>query len=920
MDKWENPEVINENRLESHALFQEDCLSLNGRWRFLCIKANQELPEQFYEPTFSSKQWDMLDVPSSWEAAGYSKGVFLGDSHNPALSYRDKKMPSVDADNTLIGIYRKRFQVTDTWTNRKVILRFSDVRSAFCVWLNGQYIGMSKGSLTPVEFDISKIIQDGYNYICVQVFQYTDANYLDNPGNWILSGIVGDVDVYTLPQQRIMDMHAEAVFGDTLDDVQLNVALTCENADDLTARIAVMDDSKVCYYGESIICNNQVKVIIPCRNAKLWSAETPNLYKIAVILWDGVGICHTRQLPFGFRKIAIADTSLKLNDQPLTIKGTCYTCMDSETMEADIKAMKACNINAVRPALPAPDRFYEMCDRYGLYVLDGCATQNTNVLWELLRQKRAAELVTAHRNHPSVIIWNLGCSRDKIVHLDKTRPFCGEDIYCVASPDLKRVEQMDRLEDIVETPTGLARVLSSGTVIPADSYSCSPLLALSFGGATGNSAQQLIAFADVFRKSAHWCGGFFFQFKDQDFYDCTNPKCAAGLVSKDGVPHHNYYELQKAYEWIRCKRCEDGSICIKNHYAFRSISELNCSYQITRDGELIDEDTLELNIPPQCAQTIRIPLPDSMFLSGRYHLTIRFQENDQAVLSGDTAAYFQWELVNNRHISELYPGGTIRDDGTNISLKAENISFTVNRNTGNLDQIFINDQPLLEEPICPAFYRVKTDADLTSAKRLDDWAKMTLKNQFPKPSVVEVDHMSHQITIMQNIGSGLMRRYQLNRDGTLMVEMRLRTGKTAPNRIGMQGGLLLSFDQMCWTGNGPWDTYTDRNGYGVFGVHRQKVTDQDEHLREQEHGNKTGVCEMTLTNDAGDGLLIKAEEPVECSVWPYTLNSLQNGDRTPEQTVFNINCIQNGLNEVTIQPHSTYMYSFTIKPFRKTEA
>lgn len=919
MDKWENPEIMSENRLESHAIFQEDCLSLNGRWRFLCVKANQELPDQFYEPTFSSKQWDMINVPASWESAGYAKGTFYGDSRNTALSFRDKKMPSIDTSNALIGIYRKRFQVTDSWTNRKVVLRFADVRSAFCVWLNGQYVGMGKGSLTPVEFDISQMVQEGYNYISVQVFQYSDASYLDNPGNWVLSGILGDVDVYALPQQRIIDMYAEAVFGDSVDDVQLNVALTCENADNLTIRIAVMDENKVCYYGEGIVSDNHAKVIIPCKNAKLWSAETPNLYKIAVILWDGVGICHTRQLPFGFRKIAIADTSLKLNDRPLTIKGVCYTCMGTDSMEEDIKSMKACNINAVRIATPAPDRFYELCDRYGLYVLDDCASEQSNPMWTALKQKRATEMITAHRNHSSIIMWNTGCSRDAVDHLDKTRPFCGDDICCVSFPDLKRVEQMENLEDLVETPTGFARVLNFPTVIAADSYSSSPLLALSFGGASGNSAQQLIAYADVFRKSKHWCGGFFFQFKDQDFYDFTDPKCAVGLVRKDGIPHHNYFELQKAYEWIRCKRCEDGSICIKNHYAFRSISEFRCSYQVTRDGEIIDEDTLELNIPPQRAQTIRIPRPDSMYLSGRYHLTIRFQEKDQAELPDTSVAYFQWELANNRHISELYPGGTIRDDGANISLKAENISFTVNRNTGNLDQILIDDQPFLEEPLSPAFYRVKTDTEFSGAKRLDEWAKMTLKGQFPKPSVVEVDHMSHQITVMQNIGSGLMRRYQINRDGTLTVEMRLRTNKTAPNRIGVQGVLPSSFDHVSWIGNGPWDTYSDRSGYGTYGINEQNVDLQDEHLRAQEHGNKTDVRQLTLTNEQGDGLFIKAEDSIECSVWPYTLNSLQNGDRSHERTVFNINCIQNGLTEVTIQPHSTYIYSFTIKPFRKTE-
>lgn len=915
MEKWENPEVINENRLESHAIFQEDCISLNGRWRFMCTKANEELPEQFYEPTFSSKHWEINNVPSSWESSGHSQGFFYADRPSSGLSFRDRKTPSVDSANNLIGIYRKRFQIQDNWIKRKVVLRFSDVRSAFCVWLNGAYLGMSKGSLTPVEFDISQNVQVGYNYICVQVSQFSDASRLEHPGSWVLSGILGDVDVYTLPHQRITDLYAEASFGDSMSDVQLSVTLKTEEADGLTARIAVMEDNKVCYYGEGIITDGETRVLISCKNASLWSAESPTLYKIAVILWDGVAICHTRQIDFGFREVGIDHTSLTLNGQPLTIKGVCYPCADSDSFEDDIKSMKACNINAVRVFPPISEKFYDLCDRYGLYVLDDCAAEQAST-GDQLQNVQSVEMVTAHRNHPCIIMWNLSCSRETIAHLDKTRPVCNEDFYCVSFPDLQRVKQMELLEDIVETPTGLARVLSSPTVIPADHYSSLPLLALSFGGKTGNSAQQLIAYADVFRKSKHWCGGFFWNFKDQDIYPCTDPKCAAGLVDKKGVPHHNYYELQKAYQWIRCQRNEDGSICIKNHHAFRSTQEFACSYQITRDGSIIDEDTLDLNIPPRGAQTIRVPVPDSMYLAGRYYLTIRFQEKEDAILPGATTAYFQWELANNRHISEIYPGGTIRDDGTYISLKAENFTFTLNRNTGNLDQISVDETPLLADSFSPAFYRVKTDSEIITSKRLDDWAKMTLKNQFPKPSVVEVDHMAHQITIMQNVGAGLMRRYQLNRDGSLTVEMRLRTGKNAPNRIGMHGALDLAFQNVSWMGVGPWDTYCDRNGYGLFALHHQTADAQDEHFCPQEHGNKTNVFRFSITNSKGAGIQINSDEPFECSVWPYTLSNLQNGDRTPTQTVFNVNCIQNGLEEVVIKPHSTYTYSFTIKPLQ----
>ncbi len=418
MEKWENPELLSENRLEPHTYFEEDRVSLNGRWRFLCVNASQPLPDRFYEPTFSSKQWDMIAVPSSWEKAGYCNGFFYGDRPNPPLSSKERKSPSVDSAANLIGIYRKRFLLPDNWSARKIILRFHDVRGCFSVWLNGQYIGMSKGSLTPVEFDITANIQSGYNYICLQVSQYSDANYLDDPGKWVFSGILGDVDIYALPQQCITDLYAQTTIGTDMEDIQLRVDLSAENADGMTARIAVMEDNQVLYYGEGMICEGKVSVLIPCRNAKLWSCETPYLYRIAVILWDGVAICHTRQLSYGFRTIEIRGTTLMLNGHPLTLKGVCYSHTDTDTFESDIQTMKASNINAVRVFSPICETFYDLCDQYGLYILADCATEQKHPLWKNLYQERSAELIKTHRNHPSILIWNLSGDCENLKALD----------------------------------------------------------------------------------------------------------------------------------------------------------------------------------------------------------------------------------------------------------------------------------------------------------------------------------------------------------------------------------------------------------------------------------------------------------------------------------------------------------------------
>ncbi len=305
--------------------------------------------------------------------------------------------------------------------------------------MNGEPVGMSKGALGAVEFDVTQAVQPGYNYICVEVWQYTDAsaldtagswslsgilgdvdiyalprqritvqpgyNYicvevwqytdasaLDTAGSWSLSGILGDVDIYALPRQRITDLTAHASLGDQPGDVVLRVCLTAENADGLTARVAVMDEDKVCYYGEGILSEGKTSVVISCKGAKLWSCEQPAIYKIAVILWDGIGICHTRQIRFGFRELRREGRQILLNRQRLHIRGACYTPSDLNAMEQDVLAIRQAHFNSVRVSASMPERFYDLCDRFGLYVLDDCSDSRPDPRWDDLRRDRAISI------------------------------------------------------------------------------------------------------------------------------------------------------------------------------------------------------------------------------------------------------------------------------------------------------------------------------------------------------------------------------------------------------------------------------------------------------------------------------------------------------------------------------------------------
>ena len=994
MEKWENPAIINENQLPGHADFPDEAFSLNGQWRFYCRRGDEELPLNFFQTGFDDSNWEMIDVPCCWETRGYGSPCYYSSGLPSALVSNTTRIPLIDQKKNYIGYYRRSFTLPEDFSGKQVILRFGSARSALLVWVNGRYAGMSKGSMLPSEFDISKLLKPGENLLAARVYQYSDASYLEDQDMWFLSGLYRDVDIYALPHQRITDLYAKADFSDDFKSCELSVEIQAENAEGLTVRIAVLDGNNVAYYGEGIISRGKVCSRIHCPNVKLWSAETPSLYRIAVILWDGSGICHTRQIEYGFRKISVEDGQLTINGMPLKFRGVNYHAFTPDNgyyvpenvLRKDLQTMKRFNINAVRTShYPQSELFYRLCDTYGIYVMDECNMDShgireknipgDNPTWTAHVTDRISRMVLRDRNHPCVVAWSLGNDsgmgsnltqmRETALALDNTRPVHYgadeqlqlSDFCCDSYPSLRRVQQFAEGQDLTEKPGLLQKMLPSTPSQKSICYECyqgHPIVASQFYCCMGNSGADLRQFMELLESSRQWCGGFIWDYKDKalldpkdssrflrsgsDFGLKIQPVSAgcSGLTNPHGEPHQGFYEIQKAFQSIVCSRLDNGKIQIFNRNSFLSTSHFHCGYELTRDGNPVESGTLIQNVPPRSTGEFSISLTDPMIKPGRYHLTLRFSLKEDAPYApaGAVMAYEQWEICCVKHIIDENPGGSIRDDGERIYLKVNQTIYTISRSSGNLEQIHHDGKNLLTAPLMPSFYRPMTDTDvgfagltLGALKRKDEWEKLTLKRVLPKPSIFQIDHMTRSITVAQSVGAGLMRTYRLLSDGSLTVEMRLRTGKRPPCRIGMYCQLPRELEQFSWFGKGPHDTYRGRDYSGILGNHKCLASDQDEHVRPQEHGNKSQVYSLHLTASDGHGLQIRAQDPISASVWPYTLAELDNAEsisdlRNHTCTTLNVDCVQNGLgdcfvpcpDEYKIQPNTTYAYSFTITP------
>lgn len=827
-------------RVPAHACFPEEALRLGGKWRCLFLKAAQSLPQDYWEPDFPDKKWSRVQLPGLLE---------------PQEKNRNGRYSC---------ILRRSFRLPEEWRGRKVQLRLPGFSAPAQLWVNGKALG--KLSHIPTEFDITQLLIPGEK-ICVCLLLETIPGKLE----WARCP-----EVYSLAKRYIRDLSAHAQVECEPNRAVLTVRLAVENADGLTARVAVMDGDRVCFYGEGIIQDGLAQVQILCHDLRLWTAETPSLYKIAVILWDGIGICHTRQILFGFRSITIEDSRLRINDRPLRMQGV--NLLTDEIDNKDLAAMKAHHINALRLHNPMDEAFYQQCDRHGLYVIaDHGGTE---------------DLVAMYRSHPSIVLWRSACDDHR---------FSEENLFCLDVPGDDIMERINSGQEILIKSAARQKNHPAG-----EGYQKLPWLIRSFGEFRGNGSTHIEKLAEQMEQNSQWCGAFLWNYKES-----AN---LSGLVTRDGIPHHSLSQVQKVWQPIHCTLLEDGSIRVENRYCFLSSKGFRCQYRLNRDGETVESGSLTVDVPPMGVSIVQPCLRDDMFRPGRYHLTITFRNRQDALISYDC-----WEVMRNRHVYDLNPGGTIRDDGSKITLRAEGIVYTINRTTGNLDQIYDGKAELLTMPLCPVFHRAMTDAQRGDAKLRNQWSKMTWQASLPRPSIVEVDHMAHRVTVSQNVASGLMRTYHLHADGSLTVEMRLRTGKTIPDRVGMHCAVGPAFGCFEWFGLGPWDTYPDRMDYGWYGIHRQSVKEQDLYPRPQELGNKERVYRLKLTDDHGRGLHIQPEESLSASCWPWSLSDLssaQTQEALPAHTAttLNLTCCQNGLMDQRLKPHTTYIMTFTIKP------
>ena len=456
---WEDNHVLQINREPARAYFipyaeqQGDrMVSLNGTWQFRWTKTPDERIRDFYRTDYDASSWDKLAVPANWEVNGYGTPIYISAGYPfkidpPYVMKEPKKEWTTYEERNPTGQYRRTFTLPASWQSGQTFLRFEGVMSAFYVWINGQRVGYSQGSMEPSEFNITPYIKKGENQIAVEVYKYSDGSYLEDQDFWRFGGIHRDVLIYHTPDVRLRDVAVRASMNGVL---QMNPQFSVYNGEtgEGYRLVATLLDANRPVGGDTIAADEVLdlqhkaarmnewfpqrghrkfnRMEIKVANAKLWSVEQPYLYTLRLQLQKANGtIVEQVTQKVGFRSISIKNGQLLINGKAIKIRGVNrhehdpYTArvMTEQRMLQDLRLMKQANINAVRLAhYPNCPRWYELCDSMGMYVMDESDAETHGLRgtlastpdWGDAFLDRAIRMAERDKNHPSIIFWSLG--------------------------------------------------------------------------------------------------------------------------------------------------------------------------------------------------------------------------------------------------------------------------------------------------------------------------------------------------------------------------------------------------------------------------------------------------------------------------------------------------------------------------------
>ena len=1041
---WEDQSILQINREPARADFHHAGeISLNGEWKFNWSLTPDEQPDGFWQPDFNDSSWKTFPVPADWEMNGYGTPIYSSSGYTfkinpPYVMTTPKEKYTAYVERNPTGVYRRTFTIPAEWQDKEVYIHFGSVSSAFYVWVNGQRVGYSQGAMEPAEFRITPYINpspnpsrgrgvqkasprgglEGVNHITLEVLKYSDGSYLEDQDQWRLAGIHRGIYLYATEKIRIRDFGVRTILDKDYRDAQLIIHPELAVSEGqrgegyyVTAALYAPDGQEVIApsligraEGGSIlnldakgsILNDRTPqrgypkwgwLTATVKNPKKWTAETPHLYTLELLLKDSLDQTVQRiTTKVGFRQVEIKDGQLLVNGIPTRLRGVNRHEMDPRTgkvmteelMLRDIRLMKQANVNAVRTChYPNCERWYELCDSLGLYVMDEADIEEhglrgrlaSDPSWAAAWIDRMQRLVIRDRNHPSVIFWSLGNEAGWGTNFaltaawtheyDPTRPVHYEGAQGSNNPSLREgkgwvsdplsVDVISRFyprtqdeylnpgvaDNNMERPENARweRLLS----IARDTMDNRPVLTSEYAHAMGNALGNFQEYWDEIYSHPRMLGGFIWEWADEGIearQPLPHPLPREGSTESlpsgrlEGVPYIAYggdfgdYPNLKAF-------CIKGIVDsyrnttpkyeeVKQVYApiyFERREERGERKENTHDEMAVGNIVVKKHDPHFDLNTINIK---EELRNGYRYVTASLKEATSWAPKGHVIARAQFKT----HPQPLPKGGESKKSSPN-----NRIQYPLPSGGSGVGIHYPLPKQGGQGWVSLHAFRAPTDNDKGFGNWIaKDWKQQGLDNL--RDSIV------NDSTHIYKTANGQIRMtvsIVKEKDSSLFTlhSSLIPEGQLPPLPcLGITLKLPKELQNIEYLGRGPWDNYPDRHAAALVDIYKSTVSEQYFHYpRPQDSGNHDDVQWLKITDDNGHGWLIEAEASprggmegvFSFSALPYSVHQLYNAthdyELKEEDCVWlNLDCAVMGLGNSSCGPGVLTKYAIPQRP------
>ncbi|KAA6341328.1 Beta-galactosidase [termite gut metagenome] len=922
-------------------------LSLNGKWKFNYVENFSDRPTNFANPNTNVSNWADINVPGNWERQGFGTPIyvnigysFCSEGYKP---YWDRPNPPyVPEEWNPTGTYRRDFTLPNDWDGKEIFLSADGTRGAAFFYLNGVFVGMNKDAKTPARFNITQLVKKGNNVIAVQIHRFSDGNYLECQDFWRISGFERDVYLYAQPKLHIANFKVQSPLDKDYKTGLLSVDVKLSNASQVKKNCFVsyqLLDRR----GKSLLSSQkklsidkEAEVIFDCERINSpapWTAETPNLYTLIISIKEPNGkIIESTSCQVGFRTVEITNGQLLVNGQPILIKGVDYHEHSEYTghyvpeslMQKDFELWKKYNVNTVRTShYPQSELFYELCDLYGMYIIDEAnieshgmgydlsagRTLGNNPLFKEAHVERTLNMYERDKNHPCVIIWSLGneagnginfyTTYSLLKELD-TRPVQYEraglewntDIYC----------------PMYSSPSSIERYAKNSNV-------SRPLILCEYAHAMGNSLGNFQDYWDVIEKYPALQGGCIWDWVDQGFAETTpdgrrywtyggdygktgTPSdgnfCINGLVYPNRDVKPQTIEMGKVYQNIKFTNFNKdlGTIDVHNEFFFTNLSKYDFGYTVHKAGNKVYSGTFGVVIEPRRSKTVQLEyVPREKEETGNvtieFYATIRSAEPFLPV--GTIIAREQKEIYSyERKDAAMQQPTVIEKSKSQVILSGNDFKAVFDKKSGVLTSYVYKGTEYIhnEQGPRPFFWRAPTDNDYGAGlpEKLNLWKEASYQDLNASGFSVRNTEAYTEVTYSyqyKQAGLQWFTTYKVSANGTIKVDHTLTVqSENTPMvpRIGLRMQLAEKFTNLLYYGRGPSESYCDRYTSQFLGKYNLLIKDLYEpYVRPQENNHRTDVYWFSVTNTENKGLLFVADNKLEFNASNYPLESFDSG-------------------------------------------